>query len=102
MEMGFEEDEEDEDDKEEEEKYLDVEEQRGKLSIWIQESRTRSWIKRKFRKFLFSFKSKGEEEYSYKLAIQEMCKKNRQSLEVNFEDLTNFHQTLALWVAEEP
>lgn len=49
--MGVDDEAEDVDD---EERYLDIEECSGKLKIWIQEERTRNWIKRTFRKFILS------------------------------------------------
>ena len=45
---------EEEDDKEDE-KYLDVEEAKGKLNIWIKEPRTVRWIARTFRRFLQNY-----------------------------------------------
>jgi hypothetical protein len=40
--------------------------------------------------------------FSYKQAISEMCNKNKQSLEVEYNHLVNHNSTLSLWVAEEP
>ena len=43
---------------EEEEKFLDIEECRGKLHLWIKEERTRKWIRRTFRRFISTFSNK--------------------------------------------
>lgn len=54
---------------EEEEKYLDIEECRGKLKVWITEDRTVNWIKRTFKKFLMTFNvlnDRGDVSFSYR------------------------------------
>lgn len=85
---------------EDEERYLDASEARGKLHIWIKEPRTVRWIRRNFKKFLFSFKENGELVYMNK--INEMCSNNKQSLEVSYSHISNSYETLAVWIAFEP
>lgn len=91
---------------EEEEKFLDIEECRGKLHLWIKEERTRKWIRRTFRRFISTFNTKPHDNdqpfYVYKERIREMCNKNKQSLEITYDHLVEFNSTIALWVAEEP
>ena len=55
MEFEGEVDYEDETNPEEEERYLDIEECRGKLKIWILEVRTKNWIKRTFKRFILGY-----------------------------------------------
>lgn len=55
MEFEGEVDYEDETNPEEEERYLDIEECRGKLKIWILEDRTKNWIKRTFKRFILGY-----------------------------------------------
>ena len=66
---------------EEEEKFLDIEECRGKLHLWIKEERTRKWIRRTFRRFISMFNTKPNDSeqpiYVYKDRIREMCNKNK-------------------------
>ncbi|CAD8203713.1 unnamed protein product [Paramecium octaurelia] len=86
----------------EEERYLNIEECRGKLNEWIKDDRTKAWIKRAFRKILNECKRGSDQEPIYIQLIKEMCKANKQSLEVLYPDLVSANATIALWVAEEP
>lgn len=92
----------------EEERYLNLEEVRGKLQEWIKDDRTKSWIRRTFRRFLNEHKAKPKEgdreaqECYYANKIKEMCQANRQSLEMDYGHIVGFNSTIALWIAEEP
>ena len=79
---------------------FDPENAKGKLYEWINEPRTLKWIQKKFKYFLLNFSRSGR--FVYKERISEMCRKNKQSLEINIEDLKISNQTLALWIYYEP
>ena len=49
-------------DEREYDKYLDKEQAKGKLSLWIKEERTVRYIRRTFKKFLTSFKDEASKE----------------------------------------
>ncbi|CAD8113179.1 unnamed protein product [Paramecium sonneborni] len=85
----------------EEERYLNIEECRGKLNERIKDDRTKALIKRAFRKILNKCKRGSEQEPIYIQLIKEMCKANKQSLEVLYPDLVKANATIALWVAED-
>lgn len=97
-ELGLEEEEGGEGDNE---KYLDIEEAKGKLHLWIKEARTIRWIRRSFRKFLMFFREEGGG-LVYEQRVKEMCHGNGQSLEITFKHLNQTIPTLALWVVDEP
>lgn len=70
----------------------------------------REWLKktdviksnfRQFNMFLRNFKN-DDGHYVYEEKINEMCRNNKQSLEVFFPDLSNELPNLAIWLAEEP
>jgi hypothetical protein len=54
------------------EKYLDIEEAKGKLEVWIKEGRTVRWIRRKFKNFLYNFKDENKVKV-YENKIKDMC-----------------------------
>ncbi len=97
--MGLEEEEGEEGDNE---RYLDIEEAKGKLHLWIKEPRTVRWIRRNFRKFLLYFRDEKDKHLVYEQRIQEMCHSNKQSLEITYNHLMQTIPTLAIWVADEP
>ena len=92
-----EEDEEDEQD----ERHLDIEQAKGKLRTWIKEPRTVRWIRKKFRKFVLSFKNE-KKQLLYSQKLKDMCDQNMQSLEINYIDLSKAETVLAYWIADEP
>jgi DNA replication licensing factor MCM2 len=85
----------------EKERFLDVEQARGKLHLWIKEPRTARYINRVFRKFLFNFRDENQKK-TYENKIIEMCNENRQSLEVSYVDLMHGAGSIAIWVSYEP
>lgn len=85
---------------EEEEKFLDYEEARGKLQIWIKEARTVKWIRKSFRRFLTRFTENSQRVYEQR--IREMCENNAASIEITFIHLAKSVATLGMWVMEEP
>eukprot|EP01105_Mastigella_eilhardi_P013455 TRINITY_DN3069_c0_g1_i2.p1 TRINITY_DN3069_c0_g1~~TRINITY_DN3069_c0_g1_i2.p1 ORF type:complete len:714 (+),score=177.13 TRINITY_DN3069_c0_g1_i2:858-2999(+) len=69
--------------------------------MWLAAEPTQRAIKRRFRRFLASFKDPaGDTVYKHKIST--MCAANRQSLEVSFLDLVGGHPALGHWVVEEP
>lgn len=46
------------------------------------------------------FKKEGVNVYQNR--VREMCVLNKQSVEVEYDDLVKFQQTVAIWVVEEP
>ncbi|EAR88972.2 MCM2/3/5 family protein (macronuclear) [Tetrahymena thermophila SB210] len=95
------EEEEENKDEREYDKYLDREQARGKLAVWIKEESTVRYIRKTFRKFLNKFKD-GSNQLVYKQRIQEMCSKNKGSLEVDFNHINSKHETIAMWIVTEP
>lgn len=81
--------------------YLDYEDVKGKLSIWVQRPEVIKWIRKTFTSFLRSFKDDSGQ-HVYEARIHEMCNNNKQSLEVTFIHLSQKYPTLAIWLAEEP
>lgn len=73
----------------------------GPISQWITRKEVNQFIRRKFGNFLRTFKD-DKEVGVYESRIHDMCKDNRQSIEVNFTHLSNKQPTLAIWLAEEP
>lgn len=98
-ELGLEEEEGEEGDNE---KYLDIEEAKGKLHIWIKEPRTVRWIRRSFKKFLLYFREENDKHLVYEQRIRDMCHQNKQSLEITYNHLMQMTPTLAIWIADEP
>lgn len=70
------------------------------LREWIAQNRTRREIKKRFKKFLYSFK-KGNA-YIYLPRIKVMCAKNSSSLEVSYVHLGDEVPILAIWLADVP
>ena len=82
---------------------LDYEDVKGKLSIWVQRQEVRRWIRKMFGLFLRN--TTEDEDFNkntHEQKIQEMCGSNKQSLEINFSQLSGKFPTLAIWLAEEP
>merc|ERR1740117_1131200 len=73
----------------------------GLISQWITRKEVNAFIHRKFSAFLRTFKDDNEREV-YESRIHEMCKDNKQSIEINFTHLSTKQPTLAIWLAEEP
>jgi len=73
----------------------------GPISQWITRKEVNAFIRRKFGAFLRTFKDDNEREV-YESRIHEMCKDNKQSIEINFTHLSTKQPTLAIWLAEEP
>ena len=99
-ELGLEEEEEGEEG--DNERYLDIEEAKGKLHLWIKEPRTVRWIRKNFKKFLLFFRDEKDKHLVYEQRIQEMCHSNKQSLEITYDHIMKTIPTLAIWVADEP
>jgi DNA replication licensing factor MCM2 len=85
----------------EDDRYLDMEESKGSLSVWISQPRTQRWVRRMFSEFLRNFRD-NKNTPVYENRIIEMCTNNKQSLEITYTHLSNKNPTLALWTAEEP
>ena len=74
---------------------------KGKLGQWIEQIETVKYINVKFSKFLRQYK--GEETQPiYNAKIKEMCIKNRQSIEVDYDHLKGALPVIAMWVGLEP
>ncbi|EGR31577.1 mcm2-3-5 family protein, putative [Ichthyophthirius multifiliis] len=93
-----------EEDKDEREfdKYLDREQAKGKLHLWIKEETTVRFIRKTFRKFLLNFRLNDSKNFIYIDKINEMCQKNKSSLEINYTHLYDKLPTIALWIIQEP
>lgn len=85
---------------EEDERFLDFEDAKGKLHLWIKEPKTVRWIRRKFKNFLAGYKETDRPLYLEK--IHEMCQSNRSSLIVDITHIAQKVYTLALWIQDEP
>ena len=70
------------------------------LREWIAQDRTRREIKKRFKKFLYSF-TKGSS-HIYLPRIKAMCAKNSSSLEVSYVHLGDDVPILAIWLADVP
>ena len=70
------------------------------LHIWLQKKEVIQYVHKSFNSFLRSFQVKGVHTYEHR--IQDMCRMNKQSFEVNFTDLASKQPNLAIWLAEEP
>ena len=92
----------DEEDEADGDRYLDIEEAKGKLHLWIKEPRTIRWIRRHFKRFLLTFRDPEDKHLVYEQRIQDMCHSNKQSLEITYDHLMKTVPTLAIWVADEP
>ena len=74
---------------------------RGKLSELINQKSTVNYIKKKFYLFLTTFTNpQGKQIYISR--IHEMCKENKQSLLVDYQDLSHTIKTIAYWIFETP
>lgn len=90
-------------DQKEEDKFLDAEEARGKLHIWISEQRTYRWIYKTFKSFLLKYRDKkNNQKLIYDEKISEMAQQNKQSLYVSLEHLKEMNATLFVWICYEP
>jgi len=79
----------------------------GNLQELLALESTRREVARRFRNFLLTFTApsasgSGGNVAVYKRRISAMCAANRESLPVNFGDLSNAQPTLSTWVTEEP
>ena len=79
-----------------------LEEPKGPLKEWLLGEGVKRQIERKFREFLNLFTDDEDGTSTYGIRIKEMCKANRQSLEVNYFHLSQYVPILAVWVADEP
>eukprot|EP01022_Parablepharisma_sp_SALTPOND_P000960 TRINITY_DN105340_c1_g1_i1.p1 TRINITY_DN105340_c1_g1~~TRINITY_DN105340_c1_g1_i1.p1 ORF type:complete len:621 (+),score=50.62 TRINITY_DN105340_c1_g1_i1:414-2276(+) len=80
---------------------LDMEDIKGKLSEWIRQPRAQKWLKRNFDFFLRNYKDENGG-LVYEGRIHQMCKDNKQGLEITYTHLAEKAPTMALWVAEQP
>jgi DNA replication licensing factor MCM2 len=95
-------DDEDQEDAMEDEKFLDLEEMRGKLNLWIRDPRTIRYIRRTFKNFLLKYRDEQSKSLVYEGRINDMCSANQQSLEITYIHLTQMNPTLAYWIFETP
>lgn len=73
------------------------------LREWIAQSRTRREIKKRFEKFIYTFKSPNKgAAHIYLPRIKVMCAKNSSSLEVSYLHLGDEVPILAIWLADVP
>ena len=80
-----------------------LEEPKGPLKEWLLGEGVKRQVERRFKDFLNEFSEDGGDgQPCYALRIREMCKANRQSLEVNYIHLSQYEPILAVWVADEP
>ena len=92
---------EDEDVEIDERRYLDAEENKGKLPEWIREEETRKYIKIKFTRFLTQFKA-DEDFPIYASKIRKMVIENKQSIVISFNHLKIALPTIAMWIGLHP
>ena len=92
---------EDEDIEIDERRYLDAEENKGKLPEWIREEETRKYIKIKFTRFLTQFKA-DEDFPIYASKIRKMVIENKQSIVISFNHLKIALPTIAMWIGLHP
>lgn len=84
-----------------EERYQVLEDIKGKLIEWINEAKTVKYIKKSFYLFLMSFQNQ-EGSLVYQEKIKKMCKENAQSIEVNYQDLSEAFPAISFWIFESP
>jgi len=61
------------------------------------------WIRKTFKRFISNFRdSEAGNKLIYLQKVQEMCNKNKQSLEINYRHLREANPTLAMWISYEP
>jgi DNA replication licensing factor MCM2 len=77
------------------------EEAKESLQKWLSKPETIKHVHKRFETFLRHFKNE-DGRYVYEERIHEMCRDNKQSLEINFPDLSSVLPTIAIWLAEEP
>jgi DNA replication licensing factor MCM2 len=102
----------DEDEEDFEERVEDIEDVKGKLSEWLKHSNVRKEVQRRFKRFLRSFdpapreagERGGRSRKAYSAAMQHMVIYNEQSLDIDFQHLTNDEKTMqiAIWIADCP
>lgn len=80
---------------------MDLEDVKGKLSIWVQKAEVIKWIRKIFTNFLRTYKDENNQ-HVYEQRVHDMCTNDKQSLEVTFVHLSQKYPTLAIWLAEEP
>lgn len=70
------------------------------LHLWLQKKEVIQYVMKSFSTFIRNYQVKGV--HTYENRIQDMCRMNKQSFEVNFTDLASKQPNLAIWLAEEP
>jgi len=80
---------------------LDMEEVKGSTSEWMKNARTQKWIRRNFDTFIKNYRDETGT-LVYEDRIGNMCKDNKQGLEVSYTHLAEKLPTVAIWVAEQP
>lgn len=91
---------EDEDD-DEPDIFNKLDDMKGNLASWIKDPNTVSYIRKIFRRFLSSYCGNNGT-LVYERRLNDMCANNRQSMEVDYNHLTNNCPILAYWLFESP
>ena len=78
-----------------------LEDPKGPLKEWLLGDGVKRQIEKRFKDFLNNY-TDTDGTPTYGARIKEMCKANRQSLEVDYYHLSRFAPILAVWVADAP
>lgn len=97
----YEQQEEGESEEEDEGQYIDAEECKGKLHLWIGQERTKKFIKRRFIRFLNEF-SLDKVDRIYYRKVNHMLNENQQSIDISYDHFKEANPILALWLGVEP
>ncbi len=79
---------------------INLEDYQGPLAEWISSPAVSEEVRKRFGRFLRSVGADGGRTYADK--VRAMCSRNRESLEVNYHDLSHAVPILAIWVADAP
>ena len=79
---------------------INLEDYQGPLAEWIASPAVSEEVRKRFARFLRSVGADGGRTYADK--VRAMCSRNRESLEVNYHDLSHAVPILAIWVADAP
>jgi DNA replication licensing factor MCM2 len=91
----------DEDDDDDPDLFTRIDDMKGNLASWIKDPSTVSYIRKIFRRFLRTYSDKRGT-LVYERRLNEMCSNNLQSMEVDYNHLTNNCPILAYWLFESP
>lgn len=82
------------------ENFIDYQDVKGNFVEWVKHPNTINYIQLWFNRFIKQYKEDGTSIYEER--INNMCKNNKQSLEVNFTHLNSTNEKVAQWVLFYP